>query len=79
MSAQSRATGRQADRTSILEGESSGPSYGAAEPEGGSRQSVVLPDGVTSRQFAVETDAERHLLGPPDRPRLDRKETAFRV
>ena len=76
MSAQSRATGRQADRTSILEGESSGPSYG---PEGGSRQSVVLPDGVTSRQFAVETDAERHLLGPPDRPRLDRKETAFRV
>ena len=59
MSAQSRATGRQAGRTSVLEGESSGPSYGAAEPEGGSRQSVVLPNGVTSRRSVVETDAGR--------------------
>ena len=61
MSAQSRvSSGRQADRPSILEGESAGPGYGAADQEGGNR-GAVLPNRVSARPHTGERSAVRTL------------------
>ena len=60
MSAQSRLfSGQQAGRPSVLEGESSGPAYGAANSEGRNRVLPALPNGVTARVVTAESNVEQ--------------------